>query len=82
MGEDSDRAAVDGAVPGHDPVAEQRVRVARRAGQCTDFQETARIKQFSDALPSTGKAALVPLGGCGLTGGFGCQIELFTQFGQ
>ena len=36
----------------------------------------------SEFIASQIPATLIPLGGGGLTGGFGCQFQLFTQFGQ
>ena len=57
VAEHTDRTAVDGAVPGDHTVAEQRVRIAGRAGQRADLQETARVEQRVNSRARTGDAA-------------------------
>ena len=82
MAEDTDRPAVDGAVPGDHAVAEERVGVAGRLAQRTDLQEAAGIEQRIDACAGAGNALLVALGDGLLTTGFLCQLQLFAEFGK
>ena len=56
--------------------------IAGGAGQRADLQEAARVEQFVDAGAGAGDAALVALGGGGLTAGFLGQLQLFAQLGQ
>ena len=82
VAEDTDRPAVDGAVPGDHAVAEQRVGVTRRLAQRTDLQEAARVDQRMDARAGARDALLLPLGDGLLTTGFLGQLELLAEFGQ
>ena len=82
VGEHPDRPAVDGAAAGDHAVAEERVGIARRAGQRPGLEEAARIQQRVDAGAGAGDALLVALGGGLLTTGFLGQLQLFVEFGQ
>ncbi len=82
VAENADRAAVDRAVAGDHPVAEERLGIAWRLAQRTDLEEAARVEQRVDPGAGTRNALLLPLGDGLLATGFLCQLQLFAEFGQ
>ncbi len=80
VGEHPDRAAVDGAVPGHHAVTEEGVGVPGGLGQRADLQEGARVQQRVDARAGARDALLVAAGPGLLVAGILGELELLPEF--